>query len=105
MGMDAARAIRTAREAAGLSKRELARRAHTSPAAIVAYESGAREPTLPTLARVLGGAGARVDLDVTSTRDVSDPATLAERLAQVLDLAEHLPRRPAARRLAYPPLR
>src|SRR2546428_12902730 len=100
MAVDAARAIRTAREAAGLSKRELARRAGTSPAAIVAYESGAREPTLPTLARILSGAGARVDLDIAPTRDLPDPATLAERLAQVLDLAAHLPRRPAARRLA-----
>jgi transcriptional regulator with XRE-family HTH domain len=103
--VDAARAIRSAREAAGLSKRELARRAGTSPAAIVAYESGAREPTLPTLARLLAAANARVDLRVAPARDLPDAATLARRLAQVLDLAEHLPRRAAARRLAFPPLR
>jgi len=103
--MDAAQAIRTAREAAGLSKRELARRAATSPAAIVAYESGAREPTIPTLERILGAANARGVLTITPVRGLPDPATLAHRLAQVLDLAEHLPRRPAARRLAYPPLR
>jgi len=103
--VDAARAIRTAREAAGLSKRALARRAGTSPAAIVAYESGAREPTLPTLARILRAADARVDLNVAPVRSLPDPATLAHRLSQVLELAEHLPRRPAARRLAYPPLR
>jgi transcriptional regulator with XRE-family HTH domain len=103
--MNAAEAIRTAREAAGLSKRELARRAGTSPAAIVAYESGARAPTLPTLARILRGAGARVDLTVVPGPAVPDPATVARRLAEVLDLAERLPRRPARRRLAYPPLR
>jgi hypothetical protein len=34
-----------------------------------------------------------------------DPATLAHRLAEVLELAEHLPHRRAARRLAYPPQR
>ena len=103
--MDAARAIRTAREAAGLSKRALARRAGTSPAAIVAYESGTREPTLPTLARILSAAGARVDLNVAPVRGLPDPATLAHRLAEVLELAEHLPHRRAARQLAYPPLR
>jgi len=103
--VDAARAIRTVREAAGLSKRALARRAGTSPAAIVAYESGTREPTLPTLARILSAAGARVDLNVAPVRGLPDPATLAHRLAEVLELAEHLPHRRAARRLAYPPLR
>ena len=103
--MDAAQAIRTAREAAGLSKRELARRAGTSPAAIVAYESGAREPTLPTLARILRAAGVRADLRVVAGGGAPDPATAARRLAQVLDLAERLPRRPAGRRLTFPPLR
>src|SRR6476659_5078821 len=103
--MDAAAAIRTARETAGLSKRALARRAGTSPAAIVAYESGAREPTVPTLARIVDGANARLELRVTPTRGLPDRATLAHRLAQVLDLAEELPRRRAARHLSFPPLR
>ena len=103
--MNAATAIRTAREAAGLSKRELARRAGTSPAAIVAYESGDREPTLPTLTRICAGAGARLAVTVVPARGLPDRATLAKRLAQVLDLAEHLPRRRAARRLSFPPLR
>jgi uncharacterized protein len=103
--MDASRAIRTAREAAGLSKRALARRAGTSPAAIVAYESGAREPTLPSLARIVSAAGARVELNVAPVHGLPDPATLAHRLAEVLELAEHLPHRRAARRLEYPPLR
>lgn len=101
--MDAARAIRTARERAGLSKRELARRARTSAAAIVAYESGTREPTVPTLRRILSAAGARVDLSVAGAPGLPDPETLGHRLAQVLVLAEHLPRRPALLRLPYPP--
>jgi transcriptional regulator with XRE-family HTH domain len=103
--MDAATAIRTARETAGLSKRELARRAGTSPAAIVAYESGDREPTLPTLTRICAGANARLAVTVVPARGLPDRATLAHRLKQVLDLAEHLPRRRAARRLSFPPLR
>jgi transcriptional regulator with XRE-family HTH domain len=103
--MDAATAIRAARETAGLSKRELARRAGTSPAAIVAYESGDREPTLPTLARICASANARLAVSVVPARTLPDQATLAHRLQQVLDLAEELPRRRAARRLSFPPLR
>jgi uncharacterized protein len=101
--MDAAGAIRAAREQAGLSKRELARRAHTSPAAIVAYESGAREPSLPTLSRILTATGARAELVVRATT-LPDPATLGRKLAEVLEFAEHFPHRRRPDRLAYPPL-
>lgn len=101
--MNAAQAIRVAREKAHLSKRELARRAHTSPAAIVAYESGTREPSLPTLQRILSAAGAWVDLNLVVAPALPDAETLGHRLAQVLELAEHLPRRPALLRLPYPP--
>jgi uncharacterized protein len=103
--MDAAGAIRLARIRARLSKRELARRAHTSPAAIVGYESGNREPTLPTLSRIVGAAGARAELRVVAKPALPDPEISAGRLAQVLELAEHLPRRRAARRCGFPPLR
>ncbi len=102
--MDAARAITSARRTAGISKRELARRARTSPAAIVAYESGTREPTLPTLQRILAAAGARGELVVVAAGTRPDAVTAGVRLASVLDLAEHLPRRRAACRLTYPPL-
>jgi hypothetical protein len=71
----------------------------------VAYETGAREPTLPTLVRICNGANARLAVTVAPVRGLPDRATLARRLAQVLDLAEHLPRRRPARRLSYPPLR
>ena len=105
MGMNAGQAIRTAREEAGLSKRELARRARTSPAAIVAYESGARDPSLPTLQRILLAAGARGELVVTRTGALPDVATLGRRLAEVLEFAEHFPHRRRPDRLAFPPLR
>jgi transcriptional regulator with XRE-family HTH domain len=101
--MDAGGAIRTARRRAGLSKRALARRAQTSPAAIVLYESGAREPTLPTLERVLAAAGSRADVAIVPDRGPA-PATAGRRLAEVLELAEHLPHRRAVRRLMFPPL-
>jgi transcriptional regulator with XRE-family HTH domain len=96
--MDAARWIRSARERAGLSKRELARRARTSPAAVIAYESGARDPTVGTLRRLLAATG--TDLEVAPTRR-PDPHQAAARLEQVLDLADALPYRPE-RHLPYP---
>lgn len=92
--------IRVAREQAGLSKRELARRADTSPAAIVEYESGRRDPNARTLLRILGAAGARVVLD----RPIGlDDDRQGRHLVEVLRLAEHLPTRPAARTIRYPP--
>jgi transcriptional regulator with XRE-family HTH domain len=100
--MDAAAAIRLARLRADLSKRELARRAETSPAAIVNYEAGRHAPTYPTLARIVGAAGfrPRIELD----RMPHDRAESARRLKQVLELAAAIPRRhPARRHLAYPP--
>src|SRR3954451_13048206 len=98
--MTAATAIRTARLRAGLSKRALARAAGTSPAAIVWYERGEREPTLPTLQRILGAAGSRADLAVVRSARRLDPAVAGHRLAEVLDLADQLPQRRPARRLA-----
>ena len=101
--MNAAGAVKLARIRARLSKRELARRAHTSPAAIVQYESGRRAPTYPTLQRIIGAAGSRAVLTVEPAP--VDRVVAAARLEQVLAFAEHLPHRPAARLLAYPPLR
>ena len=101
--MDAAWSVRKAREIAGLSKRELARRAHTSPAAIVAYEAGERDPTVGTLTRIMAAAGAITEIEIEPARTRPDPAASAARLSQVLALAERLPRRPAHRRITYPP--
>jgi transcriptional regulator with XRE-family HTH domain len=46
-----------ARHKAGLTQQELAGRATTSQAAISAYESGRRSPSVDTLARILAAAG------------------------------------------------
>ena len=100
--MDAATLVKLARLRAGLTKRELARRAHTSPAAVVWYESGTRDPTVSTLDRLISATGLPLELRIVPACRC-DPIVAARRLAEVLDLAEHLPRRRAARRLTYPP--
>jgi len=100
--MNAALTVRLVREHAGLSKRELARRARTSPAAVVAYESGARDPTVGTLVRLLAAAGASGEIDLDVGPRGPDAQVNAERLREVLELAEHLPRRRASPELAYP---
>ena len=51
--------LRAAREAAGLSVSEVARRARTSRAAIYACEPGETSPSLDTAQRVLAASGAR----------------------------------------------
>lgn len=54
------RLIRQAREAAGLSQRELARRAGTSQPTVSAYEQGRKTPSAVTLLRLVEAAGAEV---------------------------------------------
>lgn len=49
--------IRMARRKAGLTQTELAALASTSQAAISAYESGRRSPSVETLQRILTAAG------------------------------------------------
>lgn len=53
----AADLLRTARAMADLSQRELAARAGVPQPMIAAYESGARQPSVPTLGRLLDAAG------------------------------------------------
>lgn len=49
--------LRRARKRAGLTQQQLADRAAVSQPAIAAYETGRRQPTLPTLYRLLRAAG------------------------------------------------
>jgi transcriptional regulator with XRE-family HTH domain len=101
--METSAMLRAARSAAGTSKRRLAARAATSPAAIVLYEAGRRDPGVETLERLLLAAGrAAPRLDPTLRR--VDRRRNAERLRAVLELAEHLPRRRADRVLRAPTL-
>jgi transcriptional regulator with XRE-family HTH domain len=53
----AAGLVLMAREEAGLSQRELAEQAGVAQSEIARIESGKREPSIPTLQRILAGAG------------------------------------------------
>lgn len=86
-------ALRRAREHAGLSQQELARRAGTSQATISAYENGAKEPSLRTLDRVLAAAGARLAVEPGAPGWHRDPDEAGRRFVEVLELAEALPAR------------
>ncbi len=61
--------IKLARHDSGLSQRDLARRAGTSQAAVAAYESGRRSPTLGTLARIVRAAGQDLRIQVVPYED------------------------------------
>jgi predicted nucleotidyltransferase/DNA-binding XRE family transcriptional regulator len=56
--------LRDARRLAGLTQVELGRRAGVTQSVISAYESGARQPSLPTLARLVAATGWELALDV-----------------------------------------
>lgn len=55
--MSGSTALKRARCAAGLTQGQLARLAGTSQSAIAAYETGAREPSLPVLDRIVRASG------------------------------------------------
>ncbi|MBA2575356.1 MAG: helix-turn-helix transcriptional regulator [Euzebyaceae bacterium] len=59
--------VRAAREAAGLSQRELAARMGTSQAAIARLEAGGVGATLTTLQRVAAALGLELNVELRST--------------------------------------
>lgn len=87
---DAATLIRRARRQAGLTQAALAKRAGITQPVVAAYETGRREPTLPTLRKLLSAAW--YGLDLSLRRKLTDQQ-VAEELRAVLDLADALPRR------------
>ena len=60
--------LREARQRAGLTQVELARRGGVRQSVVSAYESGARQPSLPTLARLIEAGGMRLDVQVRRRR-------------------------------------
>jgi uncharacterized protein len=105
--MDPAATLREARQRAGLSQTALAERTGTSQATISAYETGAKEPSISTLTRLLAATGH--SLEITEGMPISQPSARELRrrgriLAEVTALAEALPSR-RRRKLDYPPLR
>ncbi len=90
-----AEVIGVVRARSGLSQRQLAERAGTSAAAISQYESGRRQPRLDTLRRIVEAAGASLDIEVRWPDPTAlDLARNGRILEDLLDLGDHLPRRP-----------
>lgn len=87
--------LRRARRRAGLSLRQLARRAGTSHSAIAAYESGRVEPTVGTFERLLAAAGFDVDVRLRPVPAGAGGGDRGDELAQALLLAEQFPARHA----------
>src|ERR1700709_877394 len=92
--------LRTTRERAGLSQRELARRSGVAPTLISAYENGRRTPSGDALLRLLDAAGASVEV----TTSVERSRDAAAQLEQVAALGMALPRRDRGP-LRYPSFR
>lgn len=99
--MDVAQEIVAARRGAGMSQRELARRAATSQSTLSAYESGRKQPSAATLDRLLAACGGR--LAVEPLTEAGRLARAGRHLAEVIALAEALPYAPR-HELSFPRL-
>ena len=75
-----------ARRKAGMTQAELAARAATSQAAISAYESGRRSPSVETLSRVLQAAGFDLRMRLAPPDDHDRTRLIAESLLSPGDL-------------------
>lgn len=79
--MNAARMLRYARRRAGLTQRQLAARAGMPQPAIARIERGATSPRLDTLGRLLGAAGATLEVSSRPGEGV-DASLIREALAR-----------------------
>jgi predicted nucleotidyltransferase/DNA-binding XRE family transcriptional regulator len=85
MPLNSADLLRAARQRARLSQTDLARRAGIAQSVISVYESGRREPSLPTLTRLIEATGHQLAIDVVAVpeRALGLPdSPLARRLRQ-----------------------
>lgn len=97
-----ARSLRESRARAGLSLRELARRAGTSHATLSAYEQARKSPAVTTYFRILEACGLAIDVETSPRIREHRGLDRGEELAQVLELAEAFPAR-HSRIMTYPP--
>jgi predicted nucleotidyltransferase/DNA-binding XRE family transcriptional regulator len=74
--------LRTARQKAGLSQAQLARQAGVTQSVISAYESGARQPSLPTIARLIEATGSSLEVLVHPASPARHPDGLFARRAR-----------------------
>ncbi len=77
-----------ARRQAGLTQTDLAERAGTSQAAVSAYESGRRSPSVDTLCRILAAAGFEVRMRLAPPDTHTTALAAAEALVPAQQLAE-----------------
>jgi uncharacterized protein len=87
--MDASVLLRRARERAGLSQAALAAGAGTSQSAVARYETGAAQPSLATLERLLAACGDRLELRAVRTagRAGVSGSVVRRHRRELLDLA------------------
>ena len=93
--MEASSLVHRARTRAGLSLRELARRAGTSHSTLSAYETGRKVPTVETLDRIVRAAGFVTGVDLEPDVGGPDRAARGRELVEVLELAAMFPARHA----------
>lgn len=96
--------LQQARLAAGLSLRELAARAGTSHATLLAYEQGKKIPAVTTFLRILEAAGYAVDIRLSKRIREKDGIPRGEELEAVLRLAEQFPAK-VSKQMDFPVLR
>lgn len=90
----AGRLLREARTAAGLSQMELAARAGIVQSVISVYESGRRQPSIPTLAALVAATGYELELSIRKPRHglqrLSGPVgrRLRQQRSAVIDVAQ-----------------
>ncbi len=95
--------LKQARTSAGLSLRELARRARTSHTTLHAYEQATKAPSTTIFLRILAAAGFAVDFKLSRRVREADGIERGKELEQVLKLASHFPAN-LSRRLESPRL-
>jgi transcriptional regulator with XRE-family HTH domain len=93
--------LRVARRRAGLSLRGAARKAGTSHAAVAAYETGRKSPSVPTLFRILDAYGFAAEIVLSPRIRERDGIPRGKELEEVLALAEAFPAR-VERELSFP---
>jgi transcriptional regulator with XRE-family HTH domain len=91
-GMDASVLLQEARRRSGLSRRKLAQRGGTSASTLSAYESGASDPSVATLERLLRAAGYEAEVTLRPTPPI-DERELIEKIEALFSFVDALPRR------------
>ena len=85
--------LKDARQQAGLSARELARRVGSSHSTILAYEAGNKVPVTTTLMRLVHACGYSIDFILSPRLRGDEDNPKGEELQAVLDLAAEFPAR------------